>query len=137
MWLKKAKAINVKREEKRRKSKYFFRIINKNTLQKIFGKVYDTYFFDCIKPTLASLFALGSPMPQLSEQIVNSKWTCVQHNGSKRVFGVVYKDNFAFAVAASVDDDFKKKEVIRTYKIDDKSYNIVFLSATNGKIIVF
>ena len=106
-------------------------------MQKIFGVVYDTYFFDCIKPKLASLFALGRPVPQLAEYIKNSKWTCVEHEGTSRVFGVIYKDNFAYAIAASVDSSFDNKKMTRSYQIEGKIYDLVFLSATNGKIIGF
>lgn len=110
---------------------------DKNTLEKIFGKVYDTYFFDCIKPKLASLFALGKPVECLNKEIEYSKWTSVAHNGEQKLFGIIYKNNFAYAIAVGSSSAIFNKEVHKSYKIDGKIYNILFLSASNGKIISF
>lgn len=109
----------------------------KTTLEKIFGEVYDTYFFDCIKPKLAQLFTIGMPINQLSEQIACSKWTRVEYKNRTQVFGVVYKNNFAYAVAVGAEDDFGAGLHAQRYQIEDKIYNILFLSASNGKIISF
>lgn len=109
----------------------------KSTLEKIFGKVHDTYFFDCIKPQLAGLFAVGKPCLSLGKAIANSKWTMVNHNGEQMVFGVVYRDNFAYAVAVGATTNFFADENAFVYKVDDKTYNILFMSASNGKFISF
>lgn len=105
------------------------------TLEKIFGKVPDTYFFDCIKPKLAGLFAVGKPCAQLSQIIANSKWTMVSHNGEQMVFGVVYRNKFAYAVAVGSTDNFGVDEQAHKYIIGEKTYNILFMSASNGKFI--
>lgn len=110
---------------------------NKTTLEKIFGKVYDTYFFDCIKSKLASLFALGKPVECLNKEIEYSKWTSVAYNGEQKLFGIIYKNNFAYAIAVGSSSAIFNKEVHKSYKIDGKIYNILFLSASNGKIISF
>lgn len=107
------------------------------TLEKIFGKVHDTYFFDCIKPKLAGLFAVGKPCSQLSQTFSNSKWTMVKHNGEQMLFGVVYKDRFAYAIAVGATSNFLPDEKSYKYKIDEKTYNILFMSASNGKFISF
>lgn len=107
------------------------------TLEKIFGKVHDTYFFDCIKPKLAGLFAVGKPCAQLSQTFSNSKWTMVNHNGEQMVFGIVYKDRFAYAIAVGATSNFLEDEKSYEYKIDEKTYNILFMSASNGKFISF
>lgn len=107
------------------------------TLEKIFGTVYDTYFFDCIKPKLATLFSMGTPIKELSEQIHNSKWISLEHNGQEKVFGVVYKNKFAYAIAIGVSSEFEGSQFTKLYKTSCKTYNILFLSASNGKIISF
>ncbi len=109
----------------------------RNTLEKIFGKVHDTYFFDCIKPQLAGLFAVGKPCLSLGKTIANSKWTMVNHNGEQMVFGVIYKDNFAYAVAVGSTTNSFADENAYAYKVEDKTYNILFMSASNGKFISF
>lgn len=74
--------------------------INKdgNILDKVFGKVYDTYFFDCIKPKLAGLFSLGTNVPELCKIYPQSKWTMVKAGNQCKLIGVVYKNNFAYAI---------------------------------------
>ena len=109
---------------------------NKNILEKIFGDVYDTYFFDCIKPKLANLFTLGKPCKPLNDYFNQSKWICINQNGAERFFGVIYKNNFAIAVAVGSTQYWGTKGV-KSYTINQKTYNICFLSASNGKIIDF
>lgn len=108
-----------------------------STLEKIFGQVYDTYFFDCIKPKLAGLFAVGKPCNQLGNLIANSKWTIVEHNGQQMVFGVVYKDKFAYAVAVGATSNFLDDKQAVSYTVDNKTFNILFMSASTGKFISF
>ena len=121
---------------------YELLLLNKNkpkgktTLEKIFGKVYDTYFYDCIKPKLASLFSMGKPCDLLNNYFSSSKWVQVEQDNISRYFGILYKDNFvyAIAVASNVQDE---PEGSISYQINNKNYNILFLSAENGKIINF
>ena len=110
---------------------------NKNTLQKIFGNVYDTYFYDCIKPKLASVFAMGKPIDELCRLIDFSKWVCVSAGDSEKVFGLIYKDNFVRLIAMGTSGNEYNNVPHKTYCINAKTYNILFLSASNGKIIDF
>ncbi len=108
----------------------------KSTMQKIFGVVHDTYFFDCIKPKLERLFQLGKPHEKLCSVFPKSRWTTVDVCGTEKVFGVIYKDKFAYAVAVGSQQNSQIEEC-KKYEIDGKIYNILFLSAANGKIIRF
>lgn len=107
----------------------------KTTLEKIFGVVHDTYFFDCIKPQLASLFSMGKSNGKFEKLFENSKWTQISHNNTTMVFGVIYKDNFATTIAVGSPTQFCAKEMTKEYFVDGQNYNIVFLDASNGKII--
>lgn len=94
-----------------------------NMFEKIFNKpVYNTYFFDCIKPKIANLFSLGSPCSELNEKYTNSKWVSINAKDGIKVVGVVYKNDFAYAIGMGT-------------LTNDMSYDIMFLSASNGKII--
>ena len=110
---------------------------NKTTLEKIFGTVYDTYFFDCIKPKLARLFMLGSGVPELCKKVPCSKWVSVKVESEDKVFGVVYKNNFAYAIGVGSSVMYKTENLAKTYVVENKNYNILFLSASDGKIISF
>lgn len=110
---------------------------NCSILEKVFNApVYDTYFFDCIKSKLASLFALGQPCYELSNKFECSKWIEVLIKQTKKVIGVIYKDDFAYAVGigeqVSAEKEFCSGQV---YKLQNNVYNILFLSASNGKVI--
>ena len=110
---------------------------NKTTLQKIFGTVHDTYFYDCIKPKLASVFAMGKPIDGLAKLIDFSKWVSLKAGAIEKVFGIIYKDNFVYLIAMGSSGSEYNDMPHKTYSIEQKTYNILFLSASTGKIIDF
>lgn len=107
----------------------------KTILSKIFGKVYDTYFYDCIKPKVVRLFELGKPANEF-EIFGQGRWTRVCFGGAEMVVGIIFKDNFAQAIAIGRRANCAKvgKDI---YSVAGKLYNILFLSAKDGKFLRF
>lgn len=106
----------------------------KDIYQKIFGNVYKTYFFDTIKPKLAKLFELGENTDDFAS--LGGKWTKLFVRGKEKVFGVIYKNNFAYAIAVGELHQGGNK-VANLLQFAGKFYNMVFMSAEDGKYLQF
>lgn len=105
---------------------------SKNLFQKVFGEVYDTYFFDMVKPKLSRLFELGTETNDFS--FIGGKWTRLYACGEEKVFGIIYKNKFAYAIAVGEVHN-SQKPVANLIKAGNKLYNIVFMSASDGKYL--
>ncbi|MBQ8468329.1 MAG: hypothetical protein IJ542_01065 [Clostridia bacterium] len=111
------------------------KMINSNTssqktmFQKVFGEVYDTYFYDTIKQKLSKLFELGTRASEF--EIFGGKWVKICYKGQQKIFGVIFKNHFAYAVAVGEESDEFSQE--NGYVVGGKTYNIVFMSAADGK----
>jgi hypothetical protein len=107
-------------------------------LETIFGKrVLSTIFFDQIKGKLAKVFLLGTPCKALNKFFVNSKWVEAMLENKPMFVGVIYKDNFAYAVGVgeNVTNLLATTMPPNYYQIEDKTYKIDFFSAESGKTI--
>lgn len=136
------------------------KVTKPNMFEKIFGKVYDTYFFDLLKPKLASLFALGKKVDCLNVMYPTSKWTIVNTSCNSILLGIIYKDNFAYAIGVGdeqsqnvlkakheeynvlnslLNNDCNQNSnnsyISNNVVVNGKTYNLMFLSASNGKFI--
>jgi len=105
---------------------------SKSLLEKVFGEVYDTGFFDMVKPKLSKLFELGTTTNDFA--FLGGKWTRLFACGEEKVFGIIYKNKFAYAIAVGEVHN-TQKPVANLIKAGDKLYNIVFMSAADGKYL--
>ena len=109
---------------------------NNSILSKIFGKVYDTYFYDCIKSKVEQLFEMGKSTDKFLF-FGQGRWTSLNCGATEMVVGVIYKNNFALAVAIGKKLSPNAQINQNVYKVDGQNYNILFLSAKDGKFMRF
>ena len=107
-------------------------IQNKSLLEKVFGEEYDTGFFDMVKPKLSKLFELGTKTEDFS--FLGGKWIRLYARGEEKIFGIIYKNQFAYAIAVG-EPQSAQKPVANLIKAGGKIYNIVFMSASDGKYL--
>ena len=74
----------------------------KSIFQKMFGEDYNTYFYDTIKQKLSKLFDLGTSAPEF--EVFGGKWVRIYHKNKEKIFGIVFKNHFAYAIAAGEEN---------------------------------
>lgn len=130
-----ASSVNSNKTEKNYSKILFKNNTQKNMFNKIFGEVYDTYFYDSIRSKISKLFSLGSPCD--IKEFGNSRWVKLSAYGQEKYIGLLYKGTSVYALAFGQkisNDTISGKNI---YNLGGQSYKFKFLSAADGKFLQF
>ena len=130
-----ASSLNSSKIEEKYKSILIKNNPQKNIFNKIFGEVYDTYFYDSIRSKINKLFALGLPCD--IQEFGKARWVKLSVYGQEKYIGILYRGNSVYALAfgQKISDDVKKGKNI--YNLGGTNYKFKFMSASDGKFLQF